>query len=131
MDSTLNSSAMESLLLGVEDELLGDEVPRYVEGQAEFLGEANDELLGADLVPRAFEVQDDDFPPLLVNRQRGQGGSGGRCGFGGSRARCRLSGLGRGVEQFGKVDVEVLSPPSCTAFVSMIFNEVEGRQFLR
>ena len=68
LDSTLNSSAMESLLLGVENELLGDEIPRYVEGQAEFLGKANNELLGADLVPRTFKIQDDDFPPLFVDR---------------------------------------------------------------
>ncbi len=32
LDSTLNSSVMESLLLGVEDQLLGDEIPRHVKG---------------------------------------------------------------------------------------------------
>ena len=31
-DSTLNSSVMESLLLRVEDQLLGNKVPRHIKG---------------------------------------------------------------------------------------------------
>lgn len=50
-DSTLNSSDMESLLFRVQNELFGDEVPRHIKRQAEFLRQTDDQLFGADLVP--------------------------------------------------------------------------------
>ena len=75
LDSTLNSSAMESLLFGVENQLLGNEIPRHVKGQAKFFRETGDELLRADLIPGALKVQHDDFAPLLVDGQGSEGGS--------------------------------------------------------
>ena len=68
LDSTLSSSTMESLLLGVENELLGDEVPRYVEGQSKFLGKANNQLFGANLVAGTFQVKHDDLSSLFIDR---------------------------------------------------------------
>ena len=75
LDSTLNSSAMESLLFGIENQLFGNEVPRYVKGQPEFFRETGDELLGADLVSGALEVKHDDLTSLLVHRKGSEGGS--------------------------------------------------------
>ena len=66
---------MESLLFGVENQLLGNEIPRHVKGQTKFFRETSDELLRADLIPGALKVQHDDFAPLLVDGQGSEGRS--------------------------------------------------------
>ena len=50
-DSTLNSSDMESLLFRVQDQLFRYEIPGDIKGEPEFLGQANNQLFCADLVP--------------------------------------------------------------------------------
>jgi hypothetical protein len=68
LDSTLRTSDTVSLLFGVEHQLFWDKVPRDVKGQSKFVGETGDELLGADLITRAFEVEDDHLSPLFIDR---------------------------------------------------------------